>query len=180
MAIICACVRALLQKLGPGAAKALGHEVLVFNKAGRLPFADHNDHALVVDPHAQGDGPLVERLQDDVARAVGGVAGARKAATAEGAGTAGPATVKMDVQFNSELLGKREAKAKAEADEIETLEATISEVQGELAEAVETAKDVASYEPDEDEKVTLGPDSKIDKNGRIDLAVQPGPNHRPA
>jgi type I restriction enzyme M protein len=42
----------------------------------------------------------------------------------------------------------------AEADEIEALEAGISEAQSELAEAVETAQEVAAYEPDEDEKVT--------------------------
>jgi type I restriction enzyme M protein len=42
----------------------------------------------------------------------------------------------------------------AEADEIETLEAQISEAHSELAEAVETAQEVAAYEPDEDEKVT--------------------------
>lgn len=42
----------------------------------------------------------------------------------------------------------------AEKDEIETLEAQISEAQSELAEAVETAQEVAAYEPDEDEKVT--------------------------
>ncbi len=42
----------------------------------------------------------------------------------------------------------------AQADEIEALEATISEAQGELAEAVESAQEVAAYEPDEDEKVT--------------------------
>ena len=42
----------------------------------------------------------------------------------------------------------------AEADEIETLESQIGEVQGELAEAVETAQEVASYEPEEDDKVT--------------------------
>ena len=41
-----------------------------------------------------------------------------------------------------------------EADEIETLEAQISEAQSELAEAVETAQEVAAYEPEEDEKVT--------------------------
>lgn len=41
-----------------------------------------------------------------------------------------------------------------EADEIEALEATIGEAQSELAEAVETAQEVAAYEPDEDEKVT--------------------------
>ena len=42
----------------------------------------------------------------------------------------------------------------SEADEIEMLEAQISEAQSELAEAVETAQEVAAYEPDEDEKVT--------------------------
>jgi len=41
-----------------------------------------------------------------------------------------------------------------EANEIETLEAAISEEQGELAEAVETAQEVAAYEPDKEEKVT--------------------------
>lgn len=42
----------------------------------------------------------------------------------------------------------------AEADEIESLEAAISEAQSELSEAVETAQEVAGYEPEEDEKVT--------------------------
>jgi type I restriction enzyme M protein len=42
----------------------------------------------------------------------------------------------------------------AEANEIETLEAQISEAQSELAEAVETAQEVAAYEPEEDETVT--------------------------
>ncbi|MEA1894342.1 MAG: UvrD-helicase domain-containing protein, partial [Euryarchaeota archaeon] len=41
-----------------------------------------------------------------------------------------------------------------EAGEIETLEGQISEVQSELAEAVETAQEVAAYEPDEGEKVS--------------------------
>ncbi len=36
-------------KLEPGVAKALGHPVLVYNKAGRVPGADFNDHALIVD-----------------------------------------------------------------------------------------------------------------------------------
>jgi type I restriction enzyme M protein len=40
----------------------------------------------------------------------------------------------------------------AEADAIEALEARIGEAQGELAEAVETAQEVAAYEPEEDEK----------------------------
>jgi type I restriction enzyme M protein len=41
-----------------------------------------------------------------------------------------------------------------EADEIETLEAQISEAQSGLAEAVETAQEVAAYEPEEDESIT--------------------------
>jgi type I restriction enzyme M protein len=43
---------------------------------------------------------------------------------------------------------------RAEADTIEALEAKISETQSELAEAVETAQEVAAYEPEEDETVT--------------------------
>ena len=46
----------------------------------------------------------------------------------------------------------------AEADEVESLEAAISEAQSELAEAVETATEVAAYEPDKDDK---GNDKKI-------------------
>ena len=42
----------------------------------------------------------------------------------------------------------------SEADAIEELEARIGELQTELAEAVETAQEVAAYEPDEDEKIT--------------------------
>ena len=42
----------------------------------------------------------------------------------------------------------------SEADAIEELETHISELQTELAEAVETAQEVASYEPEEDEKDT--------------------------
>jgi type I restriction enzyme M protein len=42
----------------------------------------------------------------------------------------------------------------AEADAIEALEGTISEAQSELAEAVETAQEIAAYEPEEDETVT--------------------------
>ena len=41
-----------------------------------------------------------------------------------------------------------------DADAIEELEARISELQTELAEAAETAQEVASYEPEEDEKLT--------------------------
>ena len=42
----------------------------------------------------------------------------------------------------------------AEADAIEALEAKIGEAQGELAEAVEAAQEVAAYDPEEDESVT--------------------------
>ena len=42
----------------------------------------------------------------------------------------------------------------AEAASIEALEATTTEAQSELAEAVETAQEVAAYEPEEDETVT--------------------------
>ena len=42
----------------------------------------------------------------------------------------------------------------AEADEIETLEARISEAHSELAEAVEAAQEVAAYEPEEGESMT--------------------------
>ena len=42
----------------------------------------------------------------------------------------------------------------SEANTIEELEARIGELQTELAEAVETAQEVAAYEPDEDEKIT--------------------------
>ncbi len=42
----------------------------------------------------------------------------------------------------------------SEADAIEALEADISEAQSELAEAVETAQEVADYQPEEDEKAT--------------------------
>jgi len=42
----------------------------------------------------------------------------------------------------------------AEADTIEALEVKISEMQSELAEAMETAQEVAAYEPEEDETVT--------------------------
>ena len=42
----------------------------------------------------------------------------------------------------------------AEADEIETLEVLVSEVQSELADTVETAQEVAAYEPEEGETVS--------------------------
>jgi type I restriction enzyme M protein len=42
----------------------------------------------------------------------------------------------------------------AEADAIEAMEASISEAQSELAEAVETGLELAAYEPEEDESIT--------------------------
>ena len=42
----------------------------------------------------------------------------------------------------------------SEVDEVDALEAAISTAQGELAEAVETAREVAAFEPEEDEKAT--------------------------
>ena len=42
----------------------------------------------------------------------------------------------------------------AEADALDTLEATLAEAHGELAKAVETAQEVSGYEPNDDEKVT--------------------------
>jgi len=42
----------------------------------------------------------------------------------------------------------------AEADAIDALQSQISEAQSELAEAVETAQEVAGFEPEEDQKVT--------------------------
>jgi len=62
----------------------------------------------------------------------------------------------------------------AEADEIETLEAAIGEAQGELAEAVEIAQEVAAYEPDEDEKVTAAVIKKALKALIDDLKDTPG------
>ncbi len=62
----------------------------------------------------------------------------------------------------------------AEADEIEALEAKISEAQGELAEAVETAQEVAAYEPDEDEKVTAAVIKKALKDLIDDLKDSAG------
>ena len=52
----------------------------------------------------------------------------------------------------------------SEADEIETLEAEISEIKSELDEAVETAQEVAGYEPEEDESVTASIIKKVIKD----------------
>ena len=48
----------------------------------------------------------------------------------------------------------------SDADAIEELEARIGELQAELAEAVQTAQEVAAYEPDEDEKKVTAPGIK--------------------
>ena len=67
---------------------------------------------------------------------------------------------------------------KAEAEEIEGLEASISQAQGELAEAMESAQEVAAYEPDEDEKVTAAVLKKALKSLINDLKASPGDSAR--
>ena len=62
----------------------------------------------------------------------------------------------------------------AEADEIESLEASIGQAQGELAEALESAQEVAAYEPDEDEKVTATVLKKALQSLINDLKASPG------
>ena len=66
----------------------------------------------------------------------------------------------------------------AEADEIESLEASIGQAQGELAEALETAQEVAAYEPDEGEKVTAAVLKKALKALINDLKASPGDSAR--
>ena len=66
----------------------------------------------------------------------------------------------------------------AEADEIETLEAQISEAQSELAEALETAQEVAAYEPEEDETVTAAVIKKALKDLIDDLKGSTGDSAR--
>ena len=66
----------------------------------------------------------------------------------------------------------------AEAEEIESLEASISQAQGELAEAVETAQEVAAHEPDEGEKVTASVLKKVLKSLIADLKGSPGESAR--
>jgi len=61
-----------------------------------------------------------------------------------------------------------------EADAIDSLENKISELQSELAEAVETAQETAAYEPDEDEKVTAAVVKKALKVLIDDLKDTPG------
>ena len=62
----------------------------------------------------------------------------------------------------------------SDADAIEQLEAQIAERQTELDEAVETALDVASYEPEEDEKVTAAFIKKVLKSLIDDLKESAG------
>lgn len=61
-----------------------------------------------------------------------------------------------------------------EADAIETLETKISEIQSELAEAVETAQEIAAYEPEEDETVTAAVVKKVLKELIDDLKNSKG------
>jgi type I restriction enzyme M protein len=63
---------------------------------------------------------------------------------------------------------------KVEADAIEAVEAKINEAQSELAEAVETAQEVAAYEPDEDETVTAAVIKKALKEMIEDLKASTG------
>ena len=67
---------------------------------------------------------------------------------------------------------------KAEAAAIEALEVGISRAQGELAEAVETAQEVAAYEPTEDETVTAATIKKALKELIDDLKDTPGESAR--
>jgi type I restriction enzyme M protein len=64
----------------------------------------------------------------------------------------------------------------ADADAIETMEAAIAEGQSELAEAVETAQEVAAYEPEEDETVTAAVIKKALKVLIDDLKSSTGPS----
>lgn len=57
----------------------------------------------------------------------------------------------------------------AEADAIENTEARISEAKSQLSEAVETAREVADYEPEEGEKVTAAVIKKVLKEFIADL-----------
>lgn|GEM_PF-826107 len=67
---------------------------------------------------------------------------------------------------------------RAEADAIETLESRISEAQGELAEALETAQEVAAYEPEEGENVTATVIKKALKDLIDDLKCSTGASAR--
>jgi len=67
---------------------------------------------------------------------------------------------------------------RAGAEEIETLESRIGEAQGELAEAVETAQEVAAYEPEENENVTTAVIKKALKDLIDDLKCNTGESAR--
>ena len=67
---------------------------------------------------------------------------------------------------------------RAEADAIEALQAKISEAQSELAEAVETAQEVAGFEPEEDQKVTAAVIKKALKELIDDLKTSTGASAR--
>ncbi len=71
-----------------------------------------------------------------------------------------------------------EAFFRAEADEIETLEAQIGEAQGDLSEAVEAAQEAAAYEPEEDESVTASVIRKALKDLIDDLKSSSGDSAR--
>ena len=62
----------------------------------------------------------------------------------------------------------------ADADAIDALDASIGELQSELAEAVEAAQETAAYEPDEDEKVTAAVIKKALKELIDDLEESTG------
>ena len=66
----------------------------------------------------------------------------------------------------------------SEADAIESLEASIGQAQGELAEAGESAQEVAAYEPDEGEKVSASVLKKVLKALIDDLKGSPGDSAR--
>lgn len=65
-----------------------------------------------------------------------------------------------------------------EADEIEALEAQISELQSELAEAVESAQEVAAYDPEDDETVIAAVIKKVLKELIADLKGNKGESAR--
>lgn len=67
---------------------------------------------------------------------------------------------------------------KAEADAIDALEAGIAEAQSELAEAVELAQEVAAYEPEQDETVTVAVIKKALKELIDDLKDSAGESAR--
>ncbi|TVQ96852.1 MAG: type I restriction-modification system subunit M [Desulfovibrionales bacterium] len=65
-----------------------------------------------------------------------------------------------------------------EADAVENLEARIGEHQGELAEALETAQEMISYEPEEDEKTTAATIKAALKETIDDLKASTNPSAR--